>query len=111
MGLVSKNYEIECAIVELEKELIELRRRKEAEAKTSSLSSQIESAPAKAAEEMKQVEDEEKKAAEESELQPEAPQMTEAPSSKEVAPSETGTIQEQEQQQETMIAEESITSV
>lgn len=29
IGLVSKNYEIECAIVELEKELIELRKRKE----------------------------------------------------------------------------------
>lgn len=29
IGLVSKNYEIECAIVELEKELAELKRKKE----------------------------------------------------------------------------------
>jgi hypothetical protein len=28
IGLVSKNYEIECAIVELEKELVEIKRRK-----------------------------------------------------------------------------------
>jgi hypothetical protein len=30
IGLVSKNYEIECAIVELEKELVELKRKKAA---------------------------------------------------------------------------------
>lgn len=29
IGLVSKNYEIECAIVELEKELIELKKKRE----------------------------------------------------------------------------------
>ena len=28
MGLVSKNYEIECAIVEIEKEILDIRKRK-----------------------------------------------------------------------------------
>ena len=35
IGLVSKNYEIECAIVELEKELVELKIKKQAAASTA----------------------------------------------------------------------------